>query len=85
MIKANHLSDEKLIDKFFKGASEGSLLDYAILGSTGKTPYDYQIFHFDNGKYRDKLHVSKNGGNVQPFFLSVMNYASAYDKLLTNV
>lgn len=82
MITVQHLAYHQDRDYLYGNASEGKIV---LLTSTGKNSFEYEVIHFEDRKYKDKLHVSKFGGDIQPVFLTLMNYASVYDELFKNV
>ena len=82
MVSIGTLASVETRGRLYNNISKG---DFIVLTSTGRSLVDYDIFHLNGGEYRDKLHVSKNGGDVQPLFFTFMNTASAYDVLVNSV
>lgn len=67
-------------EEIFKNVSRGGLAWLA-----DKCNFQFQIYHFFNGTYRDKLHVSKFGGDWQPIFLSMLSIADFHRELIETV
>lgn len=61
----NRILSDDYRDQLYENASKGIA---ALMSQKQYT--DYFVHHLKNGKYRNKLHVSTYGGNIQPMFIS---------------
>lgn len=67
-------------DELFWNASRGVR---ALMAQ--KETSEYFVEKFRNGKYKDKLYVSRFGGDVQPYFLSMMTPVTSHHFLAKRV